>query len=519
VKVSSTGLTNFLGKSMNAELMVIGDSLAQGVQSMTFRPDFAAQCIGARLAALQGWAFNIQSHPRPVLFDIEAEVRQISTLEILEAPLFFKDLLQGLCDRINGNLEQWMQDLVDTTTVLNVDPFDNLAVGGAIVSDLFQPASFWRQTLKTNRAFKLSVDGILNQGQLSQVMTLFKAINYSYILNPGRDPALENYCVMDWVKTRAPKRLLVTIGHNDGGDSALWNVGFDATNCQIDTRQWARLGDLVNSLASLNGQWVCWDLLPKISAVANLEPVGTKWTGSGLGKGDNYCDIYQPVVGANSNHLAGGDLQKIDASVLAANQVVQTQLTAAFTSAGKLGQLRFFNDYAFFQSIDFKNQPNYDLPASQAIRVEFPFQSWDQYVDNRYVYADYRPQPNAQPQGRVVPEAKRVVAGGLQSLDGMHPTGIGYMLKAIALSNQKDLGLIPIANSDGWLSLAFKENTLTDDFPTITNTLRLILRGIQNVSTLAPAANAVPQTRSTSEINAQYANAWVQLVSATACNR
>src|SRR5262245_12608154 len=90
------------GPFQNPELMVIGNSLAQGVRSLSFRPEFAAQCVGTRLAASQGWDFRAQTHPRHVLVDVEGEVRELNVL----GALFRKKLLSKICDRVNQNLEQ-----------------------------------------------------------------------------------------------------------------------------------------------------------------------------------------------------------------------------------------------------------------------------------------------------------------------------------------------------------------------------------------------------------------------------
>lgn len=65
---------------MNPELMVIGDSLAQGCRSLSVTAKFCAESYGARIARERGWEFEAPNHPRPEsLRNIEAEIRRLSS--------------------------------------------------------------------------------------------------------------------------------------------------------------------------------------------------------------------------------------------------------------------------------------------------------------------------------------------------------------------------------------------------------------------------------------------------------
>lgn len=492
--------------SGNPELMVVGDSLAQGVRSMSFRPDFAAQCVGARVAASQGWAFQVQKHPRPVLFDVEAEVRQLS----LVGALFRRKLIAGICDRINRNFETWMQELVDSPTVRDVPPFDNLAVGGALIPDLLTPARVWRQFLRDNRQFRLNVDDVLDGNGLSVVTELFKAINFAYVLNPANKPEWEERSALSWLRERQPKRVLVSIGHNE----ALWDVGFLAKDQEVTIDQLQGLDAVAEALSVLDAEWVCWDLLPKVSAVANLDPVSTEWTDRGPGQPDNYCQRYQPVLSTGGSSLAGPRLQEIDRSIVTTNEAIQEKLRAVFTAAGHADRIRFFDDFAFFVEHDFKNQPDSEAPASRRLRVEFPYQNRTQRIDNRYLCAFYSEVPGTKPQGKFIPKVKQVVAGGIQSLDGMHPSAVGYVLKAAALTQQKDLGLKSIENPNALLAQAFEDDSLTRDFPTIVNTVRSFLRALQKFPQGSETAGA-KESPPVQDEEHQCAVAWVRLMSSS----
>lgn len=59
------------------ELMVVGDSIAQGVQTLSFQRALALQSVGVRLAEMNGWDFLPADHPKPVLLDFEDEIRNL----------------------------------------------------------------------------------------------------------------------------------------------------------------------------------------------------------------------------------------------------------------------------------------------------------------------------------------------------------------------------------------------------------------------------------------------------------
>jgi hypothetical protein len=62
--------------------MSIGDSLAQGCRSLTVKESFCEQSWPARVAEAQKWEFVTPDFPRPVLFDLEEEIRRLDTLSI-----------------------------------------------------------------------------------------------------------------------------------------------------------------------------------------------------------------------------------------------------------------------------------------------------------------------------------------------------------------------------------------------------------------------------------------------------
>ena len=111
------------------KLMVIGDSLAQGCRSLSVNADLCAQSWPARVAKVQGWPFISPDFPRPILFDVEAEVRRLDTLTISIDQLRF----EGIEGRIRDNLRDWLVNARESS----FNSFDNLGLAGAKIYDLY----------------------------------------------------------------------------------------------------------------------------------------------------------------------------------------------------------------------------------------------------------------------------------------------------------------------------------------------------------------------------------------------
>ena len=70
---------------MPPELMAIGDSLGNGVRSLTIDSDLAAHAVPAQVARAFNWDFVAPDYPRPMLADFEAIFRDplVGTLDLL----------------------------------------------------------------------------------------------------------------------------------------------------------------------------------------------------------------------------------------------------------------------------------------------------------------------------------------------------------------------------------------------------------------------------------------------------
>src|SRR5262249_26294253 len=115
---------------LRPELMIIGDSLAQGCRSLTVRAEFCRQSWSGRIANAQGWQFRTPDFPRPILFDLEQEIRQLGdVIQLAPAEVRF----QGLISRFMQNLRAWLSNKKESAFVC----FDSLGLSGAQPYDLY----------------------------------------------------------------------------------------------------------------------------------------------------------------------------------------------------------------------------------------------------------------------------------------------------------------------------------------------------------------------------------------------
>ncbi|HZU38207.1 MAG TPA: hypothetical protein VFA18_19950, partial [Gemmataceae bacterium] len=279
---------------------------------------------------------------------------------------------------------------------------------------------------------------------LDQVGDLHLAINGRFTLNPSQDPAFNDFTPLEWVRARRPRRLLVQVGHNHG----LYQIGEQAEDVPFDQPggdgshgdYWSQWQTLATGLAGLPAdvELILVALLPKVGAVANLEPRETE-------RDNGYAPSYGPVLSTSTAILTGERLAAIDTAIGAANQRIRDTVAAAETAAGAARRVQFLDICALFERYDYKNSLD---PARQIVVTD------DVDIDNRYVSGRFH----------VVPlnmAGWRLSAGGFESVDGMHPSGCGYAKLASEAMNQ--LGLKQDAS--GLLQRGFAGDSLLSRYP------------------------------------------------------
>jgi hypothetical protein len=425
---------------MCPELMTIGDSLAQGCRSLTINAAFCKQSWSARIANAQGWQFRTPDFPRPILYDLEQEIRLLADLiQIAPSEIRF----QGMIGRFLQNLRAWLSNHRESNSLC----FDNLGLAGA------QPYDLYTRTAGTSEAKIAAIcpNGTATSSvRIPDIGTLHLAINGRFVLNPSQDPNFADMTPIKWVQARLPKRLFVQIGHNNG----LYSIGADADPAKLNFTKPNENGDdffdsfriIAEALASLprDVQCIVVVLLPKVGAVPNLMPTDN-------GRQDGYAENYAPTFSISKTLLSGTALAEVDRQIAAANARIKQIFTTAAQASNQVERLKFLDCIALFNGIDYKNT----LDSTRRIVIDPR-----QLIDNDYIKGGLIPQPPFPP--GEAPFKKLINRGGFGSVDGMHPTACGY---AVVASRMMDL--LGLRNNvlPKILEQSFIDDALLHDFP------------------------------------------------------
>lgn len=396
----------------NPELMVIGDSLAQGCRSLSVTGKFCAESYGAIIAREQKWDFNVPPFPRPVIFDLEDIVTKYLNWGILLTwPLLFS--------RLQKNLDAWTKHFRTPSGDLP-EWCDNLAVTGCTLEDLGadpKPTNHfsWDRSrgIIEQHAGK-SVGKLINDDK-GAVAALHLGINSGFLLNPNGLKKYADWTTLDWVEARRPKRLIVHMGHNNG----LYPIGSNAV--MTDLRETAlpaykKMIDAVMAVTNIKQQ-VIFVLLPKISAVANLEIIGDSRDVHGYGP------RYKPVFSTSANEFNAAQMKKADDMIVALNRELRDHIRKFDATNWS----EVIEAYEILEANDYK----------QTRGTERQTYIGKYAINNRYLRGEGIPQTiggggHATPNG-----VKWAFAdGGFQSIDGMHPSAVGYGEVAIEIAKR-----------------------------------------------------------------------------------
>ena len=403
------------------ELMIIGDSLAQGCRSLSVKKDYCEQSYGVRIARSQRWEFDTPQHPRPILFDLEREIRNLVP-SVLDSLITWK-IFPGLINRIKTNIRDWIADLTSGNPITDIDCFSNIGVAGFVVSDLYKTAGeFKKEALEYISKEKLfDLDDV---DFVKKIEPLHEMINAAYTLNPS-GTAENDKSAIDWVKIKKPRRLIVQILHNNPAKDgvSLFETGFAGEFTTFSYDDFAEdLDKLAQDLATLPPEIeeIYYFLLPKVGAVANLRPSSRPKNG--------YSRSYRPVLYPTPNRLSGEELSEADNSIEQTNLELKTRFRSIFeaVSKGNSKRLHFIDAYELFDEFDYKNTRDEDR--------EIPIGK--KRINNMPLDGEPR---------TIGPASKRkiigygLVEGGFQSVDGMHPSALGYGVMATKVMDTMQL--------------------------------------------------------------------------------
>ena len=368
-------------------MMAIGDSLFNGVRSLTINQQLAQWSAPAQVARALGISFSSPDYPRNVVINFEQWLRE------------FPNLL-GVAADVESNIHFW-----DSNPKSSMTAFDNIAIASASYADM------WARTANVAEQEIAALHGSLGANFTKiggNINALYFAFNTRFLLNPQGDPATANLSPLGIVNQRRPQRLLVSIGANNG----LWNMGFAAEASTgtiggptgpFNEADIADLVTLVGHLKSLPAdvQHIYVNTLPLPSMVADMMPVPdvSATDAHKPGPGQYYPD-YENRFGFNYATLTSAQMALNDATVRAVN-------ARLLAEAAPDPRIHIVPVDQVFTAYDFKTNP-----AAQTVNT-----------------ADGKVLSNLMLEGPALlfPHFWR---GGLMGLDGMHPTIVGYTLMA-----------------------------------------------------------------------------------------
>ncbi|MDP7547484.1 MAG: hypothetical protein QGF20_09340 [Alphaproteobacteria bacterium] len=430
---------------MHPEMMAIGDSLYQGVRSLTIKngtnqlsaPALAAEALGIR------HKFSCPDPKRPILVNMEAWLRMLPGIDAIKQDMA-------------GNVDYWFARPASPSGRLL---FENVAVASSTIADLY--TATWQTSDDYLRGLANGTRGKIKQLKFDglDLAEIVIALNARFTLNPSGKAAFKKLSQVDLAAARKPKRLLVNIGANNG----LWDMAFAAKPGARMVFK-ADLRRLAARLHALPGEveHIYFNNLGLPSTVPNLMPLPdlVEWEeGNKPGRG-NYYRKYENRFGLAYGSLTGAQLRKLDERVALANQESQAILKSVF---GTDRRLHFVDLAKSTRKYDAKHQRR---TANNVIKLKND-KTITNVMLNAGLFGGFR-------------------RGGTQGLDGMHPTVVGYAIMAqqvLDAIKRAEPGTNP-ARID--LDDAFSRDKLLNDVPWVWNMGLWLWRDIRR----AQAANS-----------------------------
>lgn len=408
-----------LAGHMRPPVMAIGDSMFNGVRSLTIRDELAALSPVQQFADAVGLPLKRPVYPRAVLFDLEAMAREgITSLFSLQATVM-------------KNAKSWLTAKPKAKPLFH----DNIACAGADWSDMFDRRGSEARAEAQAAYAQLQASENFDLGAAAR---LWFSINDAFLLDPNAGASFaetSQLSQLEQVASRLPERLLINIGANEGLFrfgmlGAYDNTDLDFATCsgaQEIVRQAKRLGQFLAAHLPNDLKTVYFNTLVRPRAVPNLAPYqDVDFISNSIRKALNgkYYDEYSTKVALRAP-IAPKAMKAYD-------QVIKTA-----------------NDEAVKAIRD-------ELAGTQIRLVPVDLYGPIEQYDSKH-YGDSR-SVEIRKAGKLV---KRITnlpfassflkfQGGFAGLDNMHPTAIGYaamaneMIKAYNAAEGQNEALIEL---------------------------------------------------------------------------
>lgn len=391
---------------MNPPLMAIGDSLYNGMRSLTIDGEKTRGSPPAMIANGLGIAsFRVPDLPKPVIVDLENWLERLSPL--VTVPLAIPTILNDLRD----SMRFWATGPANVPSPSGARAFDNIAFSGATIEDMYE--------LTADKADAVAREMVANAlatsdlGSLvANVGTILVMANARFTLAP--DPELSeanpfrNRTSMEIVAMRQPRRLIVSIGHNNGFIDIVLRAD-PAGASHLAGELAVRYPRLIEEVCALPDavERIYVNLLPAPSAVSSLMPTSPSFIEPDGGEpcDARYYTSYETLMCFRYGTYTGERLREVDREVLALNEWIVDQFRARDTK----GRVRFVDVFRHMKAVDSKN--NGRNPGNIFV------------VQNRTC-------TNEMFQANPLPGSLGFKAGGLEGLDGIHLTAVGNALLA-----------------------------------------------------------------------------------------
>ena len=401
--------------SQQPEIMAIGDSMYQGIRSLSFLPSMVEHSAPAQVARELGMSMTVPDLKQPLLYDLEEEIQHGRLLHILGQ-------IQNTCV---ANLGHWPLDQPWSQH----EAFDNIAIGGAQISSLHEETYTQHRAKLPDLIARLNAPHHLSIGELaSTIGDLWYSLNNCYVLNPRHRPQQAGKTALDQVEERQPRILLINVGSNEG----LFRAGF-AGDLGIQTRN--NLSEIPNLLRPIAERLrrlpsqtahIVFNGLVRPRFIPNLMPHPEHENDF---PGDGYHAAYGPRISSTQQKIGGDQLRDLDDQVARINAEAETMLRDTVGN-----RIVFADLYNAGLSVDGKHYLHRGLSTPPRHRElnNKPMTPWP-FGGGFY--------------------------GGLAGLDNMHPTIPGYAIVADAV-----LRALGHTDKETNKSAAFEADTLLNNF-------------------------------------------------------
>jgi hypothetical protein len=459
------------------ELMALGDSLYNGVQSMRVNWFLSEWSVPTSVAIALGLVeefradrtgqrrFHGPQYPshgavpaRTIDYGLPLETMPDSIVGTLRLPRSLADPLDNL---LNGPLPDNRRAMID-----------NLAFSGANSHDLL----FWtaedhaKQAQEAIRRLSTDAGGIASRfGNLS---TAFFHTNAAFVLNPMRDDCIAKMTPVDHVVLRKPRRLLVQIGPNDG----LWLLAFEGVStgsvacgneeaairsATTGERRCARssTGAAVSIAESMKAHYVSniKRLMLQLSRVTEIEDVYL----NNLPLPSGTANLVPHTVNGNqewySDFLSGRRIRtsvpaerisESDKLITEVNLAVAAAVAEANNARNSRGpRFHIVDVNAALAALDAKRcEISNPVPQNCTQRRSLVLQASRFKIPETVVMTNYPVRMAGDPPTPNSPYQTRLVQGGLFSFDNMHLSSVGYEVMAQAvISKMRSTGVTLLA--------------------------------------------------------------------------